>query len=75
MFGHDCELLLFLHKGLCMKSTKKFRHEVYITDTETFEWYFIIFEVNEHNVPIHTLCIVKVQPLNSIFKIYPYLIN
>ena len=52
-----------------MEKQRRYRHEVYITDTETFEWYFIIFEVNEHNVPIHTLCIVKVPPLNSNFKI------
>ncbi len=53
---------------------RKYRHEVYITDTETFEWYLIIFEVDERNVPLKTM-IVKIPILDSKFKIYPYLIN
>ena len=74
MFGHDCKLLLSSHKGLCVKSTKKFRHEVYITDTQFFEWYFIIMEVDEQNVPINAI-IVKVPNFNNRFKIYPYVLN
>jgi len=55
---------------------RKFRHEVYITDTESFEWYLIIFELNERNVPIMTKpMIVKIPVMNSDFKIYPYLLN
>ena len=59
-----------------MRKQSKFRHEVYITDTETFEWYIIIFEVDERNVPIMTkTMIVKIPVLDSKFKIYPYLLN
>ena len=57
-----------------MGKQRKYRHEVYITDVESFEWYFIIFEVDERNVPLVAF-IVKVPPTDPKFKIYPYLFN
>jgi hypothetical protein len=57
-----------------MKNRKRYRHEVYITDTESFEWYFIIIEVDNKNAPLNAF-FVKVPPTNPNFKIYPYLFN
>ncbi len=59
-----------------MGKQRRFRHEVYITDTVSFEWYFIIIEVDESNKPVPvSAIIVKVPPSNPHFKIYPYLFN
>lgn len=57
-----------------MKMRRKYRHEIYITDVETFEWYLIIYELNERNVPVKTM-IVKIPIMDAKFKIYPYLLN
>jgi hypothetical protein len=57
-----------------MKSTGRYRHVFYITDVESFEWYFIIFEVDDRNVPLNAF-IVKVPQTDAKFKIYPYLFN
>jgi hypothetical protein len=57
-----------------MEKNRRYRHEIYITDTESFEWYLVIFEVDERSVPLNSF-IVKIPPTDAKFKIYPYLFN
>lgn len=58
-----------------MENKRRFRQELYITNIdESFEWYLIIIEVNEFEVPLDSF-IVKIPVQDKRFRIYPYLSN
>ena len=53
---------------------RKFRQEFYITNEENFQWFLILIEVDERDLPIKTY-IIKMPEPDARFTIYPYIKN
>jgi hypothetical protein len=57
-----------------MEKKRKFRQEYFITNMESFEWYLIVIELNEADMPINSY-IIRIPQTDERFKIYPYIKN
>jgi hypothetical protein len=56
------------------KNKTKFRQEYYITNEESLQWFLILIEVDENDLPLKTYIIRMPEP-DSRFTIYPNIKN